>query len=388
MLSKFWKRLFMIRRLLQSQLEHYLFRGRTLVLYGARRVGKTTLVKQLLATHADKRTRYLNCDLLSVRRALEVEEAATLKAFLGDQDLIVLDEAQQIPNIGRILKILVDEFPAMQTIATGSSSFTLVNQAAEPLTGRMYRFELYPLALQELAGDQGYSAVEPRLDFLLRFGAYPSIVDLSEQEARIELDELVSNYLYRDALLFVGMGKSTVLIKLLELLARQIGQEISYQEIGQALGIDRRTVIQYIDLLEQCFVLFRLGAFSRNLRKEVAKSVKIYFYDLGVRNSLIQNFAPLALRNDIGALWENFCIVERMKYLRYRQQFANQYFWRTYDQKEIDYLEEADGLLRGYEFKWNAAAKAKEPTDFLQAYPGSTVERIDRSNYWRFLLAS
>lgn len=378
----------MITRLLQSQLERYLFRGRAIVLYGARRVGKTTLVKQMLTSHVDKRTRYLNCDLLSVRRALEVEEATTLKAFLGDQDLVVLDEAQQITNIGRILKILVDEFPAMQVIATGSSSFNLVNQTAEPLTGRMYRFELYPLALQELAGDQGYSAVEPRLDFLLRYGAYPSIVDLSEQEARIELDELVSNYLYRDALAFVGMSKSTILIKLLELLARQVGQEISYQEIGQALGVDRRTVVNYVDLLEQCFILFRLGAFSRNLRKEVAKSVKIYFYDLGVRNSLIQNFAPLALRNDIGALWENFCIVERMKYLRYHQQFANQYFWRTYDQKEIDYLEEADGLLRGYEFKWNPAAKAKEPTDFLQAYPGSTVERIDRSNYWRFLLAS
>ena len=376
----------MIARLLQSQLERYLFRERAVVLYGARRVGKTTLVKAILAAHADKRTRYLNCDLLSVRRALEVEEAPTLKAFLGEQELVVLDEAQQIPNIGRILKILVDEFPAMQVIATGSSSFSLVNQTAEPLTGRMYRFELYPLALQELAGNQGYSAVEPRLDFLLRYGTYPSIVDLAEHEARIELDELVSNYLYRDALLFVGMGRSTVLIKLLELLARQIGQEISYQEIGQALGIDRRTVMNYVDLLEQCFVLFRLGAFSRNLRKEVAKSVKIYFYDLGVRNSLIQNFAPLSLRNDVGALWENFCIVERMKYLRYHQQFANQYFWRTYDQKEIDYLEEADGQLRGYEFKWSPTAKIKEPIDFLQSYPGSTVERVDRSNYWQFLL--
>ena len=376
----------MITRLLEPQIKGYLFRGRTIVLYGARRVGKTTLVKQLLTNHADKRTRYLNCDLLSVRRALEVEEATTLKAFLGDQELVVLDEAQQIPNIGRILKILVDEFPAMQVIATGSSSFSLVNQTAEPLTGRMYRFELYPLALQEIAGLQGYSAIEPRLDFLLRFGSYPSIIDLAEQEARVELDELVSNYLYRDALAFVGMGKSTVLSKLLELLARQIGQEVSYQEIGQALGIDRRTVVSYVDLLEQCFVVFRLGAFSRNLRKEVAKSVKIYFYDLGVRNSLIQNFAPLALRNDIGALWENFCIIERMKYLRYRQQFAKQYFWRTYDQKEIDYLEETDGLLRGYEFKWSSTAKFKEPTDFLQSYAGSTVERIDRSNYWQFLL--
>jgi len=250
----------------------------------------------------------------------------------------------------------------------------------------MYRFELYPLALQELAGDQGYSAIESRLDFLLRYGAYPSIVNLSEQEARVALDELVSNYLYRDALAFVGVRKSTVLIKLLELLARQIGQEVSYQELGQALGIDRRTVVGYIDLLEQCFVVFRLGAFSRNLRKEVAKSVKIYFYDLGVRNSLIQNFAPLSVRNDIGALWENFCIVERRKLLRYRQQFVNQHFWRTYDQKEIDYLEEVDGQVHGYEFKWSSTTKTKEPADFLQTYPGSTIQRIHRGNYWQFLL--
>lgn len=375
-----------IPRLLERQIEDHLFRGRAIVLYGARRVGKTTLANQILARHHDKRSRYLNCDLLSVRRALGIEEAITLKAFIGDQDLVVMDEAQQIENIGRVLKILVDEYPTMQVLATGSSSFDLVNQAAEPLTGRMVRFELYPLALQELAGDQGYSAVEPRLDFLLRYGTYPSIVNLSEQEARVALDELVSNYLYRDALAFVGLRRSTVLIKLLELLARQIGHEVSYQELGQALGIDRRTVVGYVDLLEQCFVLFRLGAFSRNLRKEVAKSVKIYFYDLGVRNSLIQNFAPLSVRNDIGALWENFCVAERRKLLRYGQQFVNQYFWRTYDQKEIDYLEEADGQLRGYEFKWSSTGKTREPADFLQAYPGSTIQRVDRSNYWQFLL--
>lgn len=250
----------------------------------------------------------------------------------------------------------------------------------------MIRFELYPLALHELAGAQGYSAVDARLDFLLRFGAYPYIINLFEHEARVQLDELVSNYLYRDALAYAGMCNSTVLIKLLELLARQIGQEVSYPELGQILGIDRRTVIGYIDLLEQCYVLFRLSAFSRSLRKEVAKSVKIYFYDLGVRNSLIQNFAPLSVRNDTGALWENFCIVECLKLLHYRQQFANRYFWRTYGQKEIDYLEDADGQLRGYEFKWNPVAKVKEPIEFLQTYPGSTVERIDCSNYWRFLL--
>jgi predicted AAA+ superfamily ATPase len=330
----------MFQRLLAPRLDSQLFRGRAIVLYGARRVGKTTLAKQLLEKHAGKRTLYLNCDLLSVRRGLGVEETTALQAFLGDQDLVVLDEAQQIENIGRILKLLVDELPAMQVVATGSSSFDLVNRAEAPLTGRMLRFELYPLALQELAGNQGYSAVDPRLELLLRFGSYPAIVDLPETEARMALDELVSNYLYRDALAFVGVRRSTVLVKLLELLARQIGQEVSYTELSQALGIDRRTVVTYVDLLEQCFIIFRLGAFSRNLRKEVAKSIKIYFVDLGVRNSLIQNFAPISVRNDIGALWENFCVVERLKLLRYRQRFANQYFWRTYDQQEIDYLEE------------------------------------------------
>lgn len=376
----------MIMRLLQSKIEKQMFRGRAVILYGARRVGKTTLAQQILINHAHLQTRYLNCDLLSVRRALSIQEAAPLRAFLGEQQLIVLDEAQNIEEIGRVLKILVDEFPHMQVLATGSSSFDLVNRTAEPLTGRMYRFVLYPFSLQELAGDQGYSQVEPQLDFLLRFGSYPTIFGKSEEEARVELDELVANYLYKDILIFAGIRKSTVLLKLLELLARQVGQEVSYQELAQILGIDRKTVMVYLDLLEQCFVIFRLGAFSRNLRKEIAKSVKIYFYDLGVRNTLIQNFAPLALRTDLCALWENFCLVERRKFLQYNQKFANPYFWRTQDQQEIDYLEEADGQLAGYEFKWSSTAKWKEPTAFLSAYPNSTVQRVDRSNYWQFLL--
>lgn len=376
----------MITRLLQDRINQFLFRGRIISVFGARRVGKTTLVRALLAQHTEKRTRYLNCDLLSVQRGLATPEAEPLKAFLGDYDLVVLDEAQNIENAGRVLKILVDTYPEMQLIATGSSSFDLANRTGEMLTGRVYPFTLYPLSLQEIAGGAGYSAVEPRLEHLLRFGSYPSLLGTSEEEARLQLDELVSNYLYKDILAYGGIRKASLLADLLRLVALQLGNEVNYQELSTALGVDRKTVINYLDLLEQSFVIFRLGAFSRNLRKEIARSQKIYFYDVGVRNAILQSFAPVALRTDIGAVWENFCIAERLKYTAYNGLFANRYFWRTYDQKEIDYLEERDGRLWGYEFKWNPDRRKRTPREFLDAYPGSEVSQVDHENYWRHLL--
>jgi len=376
----------MIQRTISEQVATRLFKGRVITILGARRVGKTTLVKTLLVRFSEKRTRYLNCDLQSVQRALATQEAEVLKAYLGDQDLVVLDEAQNIPDVGRVLKILVDTYPEMQVIATGSSSFDLANKTAEPLTGRVYSFELFPLSLAEIAGGQGYSVIEPRLEQILRYGLYPSIWNVSEEEARIQLEELVSNYLYKDVLAYIGIKRSSVVSGLLRLLALQIGQEVAYPELGTALGIDRRTVANYIDVLEQSFVVFRLGAFSRNLRKEVAKSQKVYFCDLGVRNALLQAFAPLELRNDVGPLWENFCILERRKLTRNRGIHANQYFWRTYDQKEIDYIEEVDGQLTGFECKWNPTRRMRTPKDFLDTYPGSTVNQIDRDTYWRYLL--
>lgn len=376
----------MIDRLLEQGIEHYLFRGRVITLYGPRRVGKTTLVRKILENHKDKRTRYLNCDLQSVQTGLVAQEAETLRAFLGDQELVVLDEAQNIPDVGKVLKILVDTYPEMQIIATGSSSFDLANRTGEPLTGRVYSLRLYPVSLQEVAGSSGYSVIEPRLENLLRFGLYPSVIDLSEEDARFELEELVSSYLYKDVLMYIGVKRSRMVSELLRLLALQLGNEVSYPELGATLGIDRRTVISYIDVLEKSFVVFTLGGFSRNLRKEVGKTQKIYFYDVGVRNALLQAFAPLALRNDVGALWENFCIVERIKRNNHTGISANRYFWRTYDQKEIDYIEERDGVLSGFEFKWNPNRTAKIPQEFLDTYPGSTVEQIDRGNYWRFLL--
>jgi len=376
----------MIPRLLEQRIEERLFRGRVITLFGARRVGKTTLAQKILENHKDKKTRYLNCDLRSVQQGLGVQEAEILRSYLGENDLVVLDEAQNIPDIGQILKILVDTYPQMQIIATGSSSFRLANAVGEPLTGRVTSFELLPLSIQEIAGDQGFSVIEPRLQHLLRFGSFPSILDADEAYAREQLEELVSNYLFKDVLAFSGIKKETVLLNLVRMLALQMGNEVSYTNLGQALQVDRKTIINYIDVLEQNFILFRLGAYSKNLRKEITKSQKIYFYDVGVRNALIQAFQPLELRNDVGFIWENFCIVERLKYAKNNRRFINRYFWRTYDQKEIDYVEEEDGVLTGYECKWSPDANMKIPEKFLNAYPGTVVNRIDRSNYWRFLL--
>ncbi|MCB0094205.1 MAG: ATP-binding protein [Caldilineaceae bacterium] len=376
-----------IERVLGATIKRYLFRGRVVIIYGARRVGKTTLVKGLLEEFQEsKQTRYINCDDLANQRVLAVQEAVALKTFLGDQDLVILDEAQNVPDIGRVLKILVDTYPEMQIIATGSSSFDLANKAAEPMTGRVFPFELYPLSLQEVASGRGYIEIEQRLENLLRFGLYPDILDEPAEDARMKLNELVSNYLYKDILAYAGVRKSNVIANLLRLLALQLGNQVSYNELAQNLGVDGKTVASYIDVLEQCFVIFRLTSFSRNLRNELKKSFKVYFYDLGVRNALIQAYNPLSLRADVGALWENFCIVERLKLNKYSRRDTAPYFWRTRTQKEIDYLEEYEGRLYGFEFKWGVSRPFSPPREFLEAYQGSIVERIDRSNYWQYLL--
>jgi predicted AAA+ superfamily ATPase len=376
----------MLSRTLEAQIRDYLFQGRVVTLFGARRTGKTTLVRSLLEHYVNKRTRYINCDLQSVQSALSVADAEPLRAYLGDQDLVVLDEAQNIRTIGQVLKILVDTYPAMQVIATGSSSFDLANQTGEPLTGRVYPFTLYPFSLQEVAAGNGYSVLDPRLERFLRFGLYPSLIDADDAAAERQLDELVANYLYKDILSYVGVKRSSVITNLVRVLALQVGNEVSYAELASTLGIDRKTVIAYIDLLEQSFVVFRLGALSRNLRKEVAKSIKIYFFDVGVRNAILQSFAPLSLRTDAGALWENFCIAERIKYTDNNNIRVNRYFWRTYDQKEIDYVEERNGVFTGYEYKWNPQRSARIPALFTETYPGSSVVKIDPSNYWRYYL--
>ena len=372
----------MIKRLLQKNIEKNLFKGNIIIVYGSRQVGKTTLVRQIMED-SHKKSKYLNCEILSVKDELKEAEPEKLKYFLGDAELIVLDEAQSIENIGLILKVLVDTYPELQIIATGSSSFDLANKVNEPLTGRAIEFKLYPLSVEELKGDKDLFDVESKIEKLLTLGSYPEVFTLNKEEAVQKIEQISSNYLFKDILNYEGLKKPKVLINLLKMLALQIGNEVSYNELSKNLGVNTRTVEKYIDLLEKCFVVFRLNAFSKNLRKEISKSFKVYFYDLGIRNSLIRNYNPLEIRNDAGALWENFCIIERIKRNSYYNIYANYYFWRTYTQKEIDFIEEREGKLFAYEIKWNKKAKSI-PKEFLEEYKNSSFEVINRNNYFKF----
>lgn len=372
-----------IPRIVEKRIKERLFKEKVIILYGARQVGKTTLAQKILAEFGAN-GKYLNCELTSVETGLSVLEAEKIKSFLGDYKIIILDEAQNIRNIGKVLKIIVDTYPKMQIIATGSSSFDLFQKISEPLTGRNFQLMLYPLSAGEIKESKDLFYLESKLENLLRFGGYPGVFGLSEEEAKERLNEISANYLYKDILKFEGLKKSSVIKNLLQALALQIGQEVSYQELAVKLGINRLTVQKYMDILEQAFIVFKLNSFSRNKRKEISKSIKVYFHDLGIRNSLIENYNPLEIRNDAGFLWENFCMIERKKYNEYNMNFANMYFWRTYDQKEIDLIEEREGKLFAYEFKWNDK-KRKIPKSFLADYPDSEFQIIDKNNYWQFL---
>jgi hypothetical protein len=374
----------MINRKIEKNIVENLFKGKVIIIYGARQVGKTTLVKKIADDYKGQSS-YFNCDLISVQDALSIPEANRIKNFLGDHNIIILDEAQRIKNIGLILKILIDTYPELQIIATGSSSFDLANEINEPLTGRKIVFNLFPLSVEEIMGDNGFLYIDSKLEKILRYGTYPDVFFSEDKEAASKLEEIASSYLFKDILSFDKIKKSSIIVKLLQLLALQVGSEVSYNELASKLGINRITVEKYIDILEQCFILFRINSFSRNLRNEISKSIKIYFYDLGVRNILIKNLNPLDIRNDAGFLWENFCILERIKRNKYNNIFANYYFWRTYDQKEIDFIEERDGKLFAYEFKLNRE-HSKAPSIFLETYKNSQYQTINRENYYKFLM--
>ncbi len=375
----------LLTRTIQKNIENKLFKGKIVIIYGARQTGKTTLVKQILKNHHHKKSVYLNCDEPDDRFALTNKTSTELKNFIGDNEIVVIDEAQRVENIGLTLKLLIDNYPNIQIIATGSSSFDLANKINEPLTERKYTFRLYPFSLPELTQKFSPREIDRLLENYLRFGLYPEIIN-NPSEAENNLKELANSYLYKDVLQFLGIKKSDIIYKLLQAIALQNGNEVSYNELASILQIDKKTVYHYILILEQSFIIFRLNPFSRNLRTELRKLRKIYFYDIGVRNALINNFNPLNIRNDVGALWENFLISERIKFLKNNSSSVKNYFWRTHQQQEIDYLEEKNQKLSAFEFKWNPKkAKKQAPKPFREAYPNTPFKVITPENYQKFV---
>ena len=370
-------------RNLMEKILPWLFKGKVIIIYGPRQVGKTTLVKDIIDQQSG--SLYLNCERSNVLELLKSGNLERIRSYIGNTRLVVFDEAQKVPKIGELLKLLIDTYPEIQYLATGSSSFNLISELSEPLTGRNVKFIMYPLALNELSARYDSFQIDEKIPELLRFGSYPDIVDRSENEKIQLLEALTSDYLFRDVLSFENIRKSDMLISLLKAIALQVGHEVSFRELSGLLKLSVDTVQKYLQLFEKSFVLFSLPSFSRNLRKEIGSSRKYYFYDLGIRNSLINNFNPPEIRNDTGQLWENFCFIDRIKHNQAMGRLANYYFWRTYDQKEIDLIEESEGRLTAFEFKWKPQ-KIKSPADFLNAYPGSDFKVVHQENYRDFLM--
>ncbi len=374
----------MIQRYYSLKLKDYLQPNKALVLYGPRRVGKTTLIAEFLKEYRG-RVYSSTGENVQLRDILESDDFQKIMPFFNGYDLIFIDEAQKIANVGQGLKILVDQINNIRVIATGSSSFDLSNKVGEPLVGRQNIFTLFPVAMLELAGQYGPMHVRERLEQFLIYGSYPEVLTgNSFEEKRRYLTQIRDSYLSKDILELERIKNSKKLIDLLRLLAFQIGQEVSLQELGLSLEMSKNTAARYLDLLEKAFVLINVRGFSRNLRKEVTKTSRYYFFDNGVRNALIDNFNPLQNRNDIGQLWENFLFIERLKKRTYHSIYGQHYFWRTWGQQEIDLVEEREGNLFAYEFKWSGEAKA--PKEFLNAYPNAEFKVINKENYPDFIL--
>ncbi len=374
----------MIIRSIQKTVKEKLFKGKAVLLFGPRQVGKSTLIEGILQ---DKDHLYLNGDDADVREILTNTTATKLKAIMGSKKILFIDEAQRIQNIGLTLKLFTDQIKDVQVIATGSSAFELSSQVNEPLTGRKYEFMLYPLSFAEMVQDHGLIQEKRLIEHRLVYGYYPEIVTQAGEEAE-RLKLLTGSYLYKDLLMLEQVKKPLILEKLLKALALQIGSEVSYQELGQTIGSDSKTVDKYINLLEKAFVVFRVPAFSRNVRNEIKKGKKVYFYDCGIRNAILNNFKTMSFRTDIGALWENFLFAERMKYLRYQNQDTTLYFWRTIQQQEVDLIEDDGENLSAYEFKWNSKAKVRFPQTFINNYPAAKTFVVTPANIEEFLLDS
>lgn len=374
-----------IPRIIQPLIEEKLFQGKGVIIYGARRVGKTTLARSIMS-NANVPALYLTCDDPAVRDVLTDATLANLTRLVGDNRLIIIDEAQRVQNIGTTLKLAIDMMPDRQFLATGSSSFELANRIAEPLTGRVHFFWLDPISLKEISSNKTPLETSQHIEPGLIYGMYPESI-LRPTEAESTLRHIVGGQLYRDALEYQGIKNPDQLRHLLEALALQVGNEVSYSELANLIGINIKTIQSYIDILEKSFIIFRLRPLVRNKRTELRRPRKIFFYDNGVRNALIANFNPLRIRNDVGALWENWLMSERYKYLHNHDLHPKQYFWRTREGAEIDYLEEKDGQIHAYEFKWKIDKKVVFPRSFTQSYPKAFLEVIDPNNINDFLLS-
>jgi len=371
-----------VKRSIQDIIEKGLFRGKIAIIYGARQVGKTTMVKDIQKKYSENSS-YFNCDEPDIRDALTNKTSTEIKAFIGRKKLVIIDEAQRVENIGLTLKLIADNFTDIQIIATGSSAFDLSNKITEPLTGRKNEYYLYPFSLRELRNIYSDLEIDRLLERRMIYGMYPEITQGSEDSEK-RLRSLALSYAYKDILQYQYIKNPEVLEKLLKALALQIGCEVSYNELAGMVGVSKQTVENYVQLLEKAFIIFRLGPFSGNLRNELKKLRKIYFYDTGIRNALINNFNALNLRTDVGNLWENFMISERIKHNNSREIDANMYFWRTTQKQEIDYVEERRGILSAFEFKWKKDS-FKKPKVFVDAYPGSSVELVNKDSYKKFV---
>ncbi|WP_020527077.1 ATP-binding protein [Flexithrix dorotheae] len=371
----------MYERTLVEVLQKKVGSGKAIILIGPRQVGKTTLIKSKLIHGSHL---FLDADDPTVRSLLDQPNTEQLKSIIGKHKVIFIDEAQRIPGIGLTLKILVDQFDGIQLFVSGSSSFDLTNQLSEPLTGRKWEFEMFPISWEEYENKHGYLVSEQQLENRLIYGFYPDVLNNPGEEKEV-LKQLVDSYLYRDILAYSKIGKPEVLDRLVQALALQMGNEVNYNELAQTVGVDRNTISNYIDILQKGYVVFKLGSFSGNLRNEIKKNKKIYFYDNGVRNTVLGNFATLNLRQDTGALWENFLISERIKQNHYKRTFAKTYFWRTKQQQEVDFIEEMDGKITGFEFKWKAKKGTTLPKTFVEKYKAEQ-RIIDRDNFRDFVV--
>lgn len=380
----------MYNRLLEKLIKKKLFAGKVIIITGPRRSGKTTMVSKIaleLSKFKNKKIKSFNCDNPTDREFLADRDLEFLKPLIASSDLVIIDEGQKVRNIGQSLKLLVDYYKdEKQIIVTGSSSINLLNSIQEPLTGRKYVYDLYPLSVEEIYGDDTLTLAK-ELESLLIFGTYPEIINKKSFDEKTEdLKNLTSSYLYQDLLEFQNIRNSDMLRTLVKALALQVGSEVSYNELSKMIGIDRRTVENYVDLLEKNFVIFRLPSFSKNKRRELSRSKKIYFYDLGIRNAVINNFSFLDSRNDVGALWENFMISERLKYRAYHQVYADQYFWKSYDGGEVDLIEEISGKMYGYEFKWGSKDNKNKPPEKWLKYKPVSYKVINRDKLKGWIL--